>query len=98
MSYPNTKKITARCAGCKKKMQFVNTGKFRVNANGKQVDVWLIYQCEKCRHTMNLTIYERVRPGKIPQQLYQRFLENDEELAVEYGNDSGFLKKNHVRQ
>ena len=78
-------------------MQFVNTGKFRVNANGKQVDVWLIYQCEKCRHTMNLTVYERVRPGKIPRELYQRFLENDEELAAAYGNDSSFLKKNHVR-
>lgn len=96
MSYPDTLKIEYRCAGCKKKRTFVNTGKFRVNANGNCVDVWLIYQCEKCRHTLNLTIYERTKPSKIPAELYQRFLENDEALAEQYGNDRGFLKKNRV--
>ncbi len=77
-------------------MHFVNTGKFRVNANGSRVDVWLIYQCEKCKHSLNLTVYERVRPSRISDEEYRLFLENDETLAVKYGNDKEFLKRNRV--
>ena len=77
-------------------MPFVNSGKFRVNANGNNVDVWLIYRCRKCKHSLNLTIYERTKPGKIPQELYEKFLENDEELAESYGNDIESLRKNRV--
>lgn len=96
MSYVSTTQIVHKCSGCGKKMPFVNTGKFRVNANGSKVDVWLIYQCAKCRHSLNLTIYERIRPGRIPEEDFQKFQENDEELAVRYGNDKEFLKKNKV--
>ena len=92
----NTIKIFHRCGGCGKKKQFINTGRFRVNANGNKVDVWLIYQCEKCKHSWNLTIYERKKPSKIDPEEYQRFLDNDEELAIQYGNNKEFLKSNHA--
>lgn len=77
-------------------MEFVNSGKFRVNANGKHLDVWLIYRCKKCKHSWNLSIYERVKPSKIPQTDYELFIENDYELAMQYGNDFSFLKKNRA--
>ena len=70
-----------------------NFGKFRVNANGKQVDIWLIYRCKKCKHSWNLTIYERRRPSKIDPDEYELFIENDEALALKYGNDMNFLRK-----
>ena len=85
-----------KCGGCGKKQEFVNSGKFRVNANGNKVDVWLIYRCKKCKHSWNLTIYERTKPGKIPGGLYELFLENDEETALNYGNDIDFLKRNNA--
>ena len=85
-----------RCGGCGKKQEFVNSGKFRVNTNGKNIDIWLIYRCKKCKHTWNLTIYERTKPGKIPAELYEAFLENDEEIAMAYGRDIGFLKSNNA--
>ena len=72
----------------------MNSGKFRVNANGRHVDVWLIYRCIKCKHSWNLTIYERTDPNRIPKDLYELFLENDEDTAREYGNNIEFLKKN----
>ena len=74
----------------------MNSGKFRVNANGKSVDVWLIYRCKKCKHSWNLTICERTRPGRIPPELFEAFQANDAEMAEAYGRDMVFLKKNHA--
>ena len=81
---------------CGKKQEFLNSGKFRVNANGNRVDVWLIYRCKKCKHSWNLTIYERKKPAKIAPQEYELFMENDAELASQYGNDIEFLKRNNA--
>lgn len=67
-----------------------------MNANGNRVDVWLIYRCRKCKHSWNLTIYERMRPSRIRSEDYERFLENDQELAIEYGKDMDFLKRNNA--
>lgn len=94
MRYSNPKeyKIIHKCARCGRKMPFVTTRRFRVNANKNRLDVWLIYQCEKCRHTLNLPIYERVPPQKIPREEYEGFLANDGALAVRYGSDAAFLK------
>ncbi len=87
-------RILHNCSGCGKKTSFVNTNNFRVNANGNKVDVWLIYQCEECKHTCNLPIYERVKPSMIPKEEYEKFLSNDEMLALEYGNDKAFFARN----
>ena len=88
--------VYRRCGGCGKKQEFVNSGKFRVNANGKNVDVWLIFRCKKCKHSWNMTIYERTRPGKIPRELFEAFQENDEETALAYGTDTALLNKNRA--
>ena len=89
-------RVYHRCGGCGKRQEFVNSGRFRVNANGSRIDVWLIYRCKKCKHSWNLTIFERVSPSKIPPDLYALFLENDEQTAARYGNDTAFLKRNHA--
>lgn len=82
------------CAKCGRKTHFTNTEKFRVNANGNKLDVWLIYQCEVWKHTLNLAIYERQKVSSIPKEEYQRFLDNDEELARMYGADMQLFQKN----
>lgn len=89
-------RVYHRCARCGKKQEFVNSGKFRVNANGCLIDVWLIFRCKKCKHTWNLTVYERVRASKFPPEEYERFLRNDPALARAYGTDRGFLKRNNA--
>jgi len=87
-------KIIRKCATCHKKNRFYNSKRFRVNANGNKIDVWLIYSCEKCKHTLNLSIHERKAPDQIAPTEYQRFMENDEELAEEYGKSKGFFSNN----
>ena len=101
MSYSGQKeyKVIHKCGRCGRKMIFISTRRFRVNANKNKLDVWLIYQCKKCRHTLNIPIYERVSPQKIPKDLYEGFLANDEELAVRYGSDAALFKsKNFITE
>ena len=82
------------CPKCGKKTHFKNTKKFRVNANGNKLDIWLIYQCEECSHTLNLAIYERKKVSSIPKEEYQCFLNNNEQLAEMYGKDIQLFRKN----
>ena len=86
--------VIRNCPGCGKKSFFTNTKKFRVNANGNRLDVWLIYQCEKCKHTYNLAIYERAKVSSVPAEEYKSFLANDEQLAEMYGRNYQLFKKN----
>ena len=82
------------CPKCGVKTRFRNTKRFRVNANGNKLDVWLIYQCENCKHTLNLAIYERQNVSSLAKDEYMSFLSNDEELAERYGKNIQFFRKN----
>lgn len=86
--------VIRNCAKCGRKTHFINTKKFRVNANGNKLDVWLIYQCEECKHTLNLAIYERQRVSSIAEEEYERFLANDEQLTEMYGRNIQLFRKN----
>jgi len=67
-----------------------------VNANGNKVDVWLIYQCRKCKRTLNIPIFERQNKADIAKSEYRKFMENDRRLAMEYGMNKEFFIKNRV--
>lgn len=86
--------VIKSCPKCSKKTHFKNTKKFRINANGNKLDIWLIYQCAECKHTLNLAIYARQKVSSIPKEEYQRFLENNEQLAEMYGKDIKLFLKN----
>lgn len=88
--------IIRNCSGCGRKEHYVSTGNFRVNANGRQLDVWLVYQCEKCKHTYNLPIFERVSPEKIEDAQYQAFLGNVTETALEFGTNRNLFLGNRT--
>lgn len=77
--------VIHNCSGCGSKSSFINTNRFRVNANGNKLDVWLIYQCSKCKHTLNVAIYERIKSSAVSKEEYVKFLQNDEKFAQNYG-------------
>ncbi len=89
-------RVIRNCPKCGRKTQFHNTKKFRVNANGSRLDIWLIYQCGKCGQRFNLAIYERRKVSSIPKEEYLRFLDNDEELAEMYGRNIQLFQKNRA--
>lgn len=88
--------VRKKCPKCGEKTDYISTGKFRINANKNSTDVWLIYQCEKCKTSWNMDIYDRVKAGSLDNEEYRRFSENEEELAKEYGFDIGIHNKNKV--
>ncbi len=48
------------CRGCARTAPFAHTGRFRVNANGARLDVWLLYRCVACGTVKKVTVHERV--------------------------------------
>jgi len=77
---------------------FIRNLLFKVQNEHKRqtVYVWLIYRCKKSKHSWNLTVYERTKPGKILQDLFEAFESNDTEIAYEYGKNIDFFKKNNA--
>jgi len=59
------------------------TGKFRMNANGKLLDVWMLIGCERCDRTSKIPIHERINV---------RALAHDRLLAFE-NNDSAMVRR-----
>lgn len=92
----DTFKIIRGCACCGSKKLFSCKDRFRVNANGNRLDIWLIYGCEKCGHTYNLSVYERIRPDKIPRKEYEKFLANDKDKVYEIGTSKTIFDRNRA--
>ena len=84
------------CGRCGRKTAFVCSGNFRVNAQKKALDVWLIYKCAACDTTWNMEIFSRVAPHALEKELYEGFLKNDSALAARYAYDKMLLQKNHA--
>jgi hypothetical protein len=61
--------------------------KFRVNANGKRIDVWLIYRCVDCDNSWNFGILERCNRRDIAPALLQALESNDPLLARRHAFD-----------
>ncbi|WP_459952439.1 DUF1062 domain-containing protein [Dysgonomonas termitidis] len=88
--------LKRKCAKCNSSSQFYCSDKFRINAQKKILDVWLIYRCTECDSTFNLTILSRIRPESIEKNLYQKFLTNDANTAWNYASDIELMKRNNV--
>ena len=71
------------CGACGAEARFESTGRFRVNAQKKRLDVWLIYRCVSCGSVWNCAVVSRGRPGGVGRELLERFMGNDPGLALE---------------
>lgn len=85
------------CPRCRRRQPYGSSNTFRVNANGKLVDVWLIYRCVGCGGTKNLTIVERVPVGRIDPRMLAAAEGNDEVMARRYARDMSLITANGAR-
>ncbi|MFS0861965.1 DUF1062 domain-containing protein [Fredinandcohnia sp. 179-A 10B2 NHS] len=88
-----TPKVIRNCSKCKKSSEFYCSDKFRVNANQKVVDVWLIYNCTACEGTWNFPILSRIHVNKVDPKLHQKFMNNDKETIWYYAFQSSRLRR-----
>lgn len=83
--------VVKHCKKCGKEENFCCTKKFRVNAQKKSLDIWLIYSCTACNTTCNARVYAHVSPQALSQKQLNGFMENNYALVKRYAMDADFL-------
>jgi len=87
--------VRRRCPACASG-RFRPTGKFRVNANHKLLDAWLLALCTTCAETAKLTVLERTNVRAVPPGLLDRLHGNDPALAAELLQDPAVRRRNRI--
>ncbi|MER7185074.1 DUF1062 domain-containing protein [Streptomyces hyaluromycini] len=87
--------IRRRCHVCASDT-FRTSGKFRVNANHKLIDVWLLALCTACGETTKLTVMERMNVRSVRPELLDRLHDNDLRLAAELLQDPVVRRRNRI--
>ncbi|WP_419494437.1 DUF1062 domain-containing protein [Chryseobacterium bernardetii] len=91
----NTPLLKKKCSHCDSN-RFYCSDKFRLNAQKKNIDIWLIYRCVKCNTRYNMTIFSRIRTESISKEIFNRLSVNDTELAWEYAFSRETRRKNNA--
>ncbi|MEO4001122.1 DUF1062 domain-containing protein [Mesorhizobium sp. CAU 1732] len=73
--------LLLHCSRCDGDRHFTSSGKFRLNANGKKLDAWLVYRCDACDNSWNRSIFERRSRSEIEPALIESLHANDPVLA-----------------
>lgn len=87
--------VRRRCHACASG-RFRASGKFRVNANHKLLDAWLLLLCAGCGDTVKLTLLERANVRAVPPELLDRLHRNDLGLIAELLRDPLVRHRNRV--
>lgn len=87
--------ILRRCHDCASG-RFRASGKFRINAHHKLLDVWLLALCTVCGATTKLTILERRNVRSIRADLLDRLHRDDPGLTAELLQDPVVRRRNRI--
>jgi hypothetical protein len=87
--------ILRRCQTCASQ-RFRASGRFRVNANHKLLDAWLLALCTVCGETTKLTVLERTNVRSVRSELLDRMHHNDPGLAAELLQDPVVRRRNRI--
>ena len=87
--------VVRRCHSCASE-RFRASGKFRVNANHKLLDAWLLVLCNACGETAKLTVFERTTVRAVPADWLDRLHHNDPGLVFELLQDPVVQRRNRI--
>ncbi len=79
--------LLLHCSRCDRERCFTSSGKFRLNANGKKLDAWLVYRCDACDNSWNRPVFERRNRSEIAPALIESLHGNDPALAGRIAGD-----------
>jgi len=80
------------CSRCRDIRPFRCSEKFRLNANGKRLDAWLIYRCGSCDNTWNRPVLERRNRRDVDPTFLQALEANDPQWIRRYAFDVASLR------
>ncbi|SEG17557.1 hypothetical protein SAMN05444920_10294 [Nonomuraea solani] len=86
--------LSSRCVDCGSESATTGEGRFRVNANGKLLHVWLLVRCVSCDRTVKIAVYERVPVGSFDRALLDGYHTNDPELVASTLLDPRIARRN----
>jgi hypothetical protein len=89
--------LSMRCVDCRSQSATAGEGRFRVNANGNLLDVWLLVRCVSCDRTSKLTVHERAPVRSFDPTELDRYHANDPELAAARLLDPLLARRNHFK-
>ncbi len=92
----HTPRVARHCPNCESRRLYYSSDKFRVNAHQRKLDVWLIYRCEHCDYSLNVTVIERTNVKRIDHELHLAYMRNDVAVAWRYAFDRDTLKRHGV--
>jgi hypothetical protein len=81
------------CSRCGEPRPFRCSGKFRLNANGKRLDAWLVYKCMACDGTWNHAVIERRAARDLDPRMLSALEANDAALVRRFAFDLAALRK-----
>jgi hypothetical protein len=84
--------IVRACVSCRSTRHHP-TGKFRVNANSKLLDVWMLICCELCGRTSKIAVHERVQVRVLDHERLLMFENNDPAMVRRLAMDSALAGK-----
>lgn len=73
------------------------SGKFRLNANGKLLDVWLLLCCAACDRTSKVPVHERVHVQSLDRARQLAYEANDPAMVREQTMSASLAAKNGYR-
>ncbi len=74
--------LSLRCPDCRASSATTGEGRFRVNASGKLLDVWLLVRCVSCDRTGKLTVHERAPVRTLDPAALDGYHANDPDLVA----------------
>ncbi|WP_239137565.1 DUF1062 domain-containing protein [Sphaerisporangium rufum] len=86
--------LSLRCVDCGSQSATAGEGRFRVNANGRLLDVWLLVGCVSCDRTSKLTVHERVPVRSLDPAELHGYLVNDPRPVAALLLDPLFARRN----
>ncbi|MFI7106834.1 DUF1062 domain-containing protein [Nonomuraea sp. NPDC050227] len=86
--------LVLRCVACPSGRATVGDGRFRVNANGKLLDVWLLVNCVACDRTGKLTVHDRVPVRSLDAGLLAGYSGNSPSLVARALLDPATARRN----
>jgi hypothetical protein len=84
--------IVKACVSCRAARHHP-TGKFRVNANGKLLDVWMLIRCELCGRTSKIPIHERIYVQALRSERLLMFENNDPAMVRDLAMDGALAAR-----